>query len=496
VLAWVALGLTAARLIASFPGVDPDLWGHMAIGRETIRLGWPPREDPFSYVPTHRPFVYHEWLSGVTFFSILMKTGGWSLKALTVALGLLALTVAAMTARRLGASPAATFVVVLISLPSFHVGYTTIRPQAFTFLLFAVVLAVLVEFDRGRPRVLLLLPPLFLLWANLHGGFVAGLGAILLFAVALGLTGRRPWKLLAAGGAALIATLANPYGLEYWRYLARALFMARPAIGEWMPTYYRLLHPRYWDTGVLEWDALRVIFVVAALLAVLAARSRYWPGVLVLAVTSYLGLRHMKHLPLAAIAGVMFAPVHLRSLMDRVLGTVGPWLGRARALGASLAAGALALLVGLLTVDLALWTPWEPIVSALGYPVHAVDFLRVNDVAGNLATPFNWGEYVLWKLHPSVKVSFDGRYETVYPEEVAADNFNFMNGKGEWRRLLTRYPTEMVLVARAYRMAPLMAAEPGWTLVYEDPISALYFRADKRDGPYRQPAPTLWETLP
>src|SRR5262249_56337116 len=110
------------------------------------------------------------------------------------------------------------------------------------------------------------------------------------------------------------------------------------------------------------------------------------------------------------------------------------------------------------------------IVSARGLPLNAFDFLRANAVGGNLATPFNWGEYVLWKLHPSVKVSFDGRYETVYPEEVATDNFNFMNGKGEWRRLLTRYPTEMVLVARAYRMAPLMAGEPGWTLAHEDPI--------------------------
>jgi hypothetical protein len=62
--------------------------------------------------------------------------------------------------------------------------------------------------------------------------------------------------------------------------------------------------------------------------------------------------------------------------------------------------------------------------------VEVVDFLRVNGVRGNLATPFDWGQYVLWKLHPAVKVSFDGRYETVYPEEVARDNFNFIRGEG------------------------------------------------------------------
>jgi hypothetical protein len=88
-----------------------------------------------------------------------------------------------------------------------------------------------------------------------------------------------------------------------------------------------------------------------------------------------------------------------------------------------------------------------------------------------------------------VKVSFDGRYETAYPEAVVADNFNFARGEGDWRRLLTQYPTEMVLVARAHPVAPLMAGEPGWALAYEDPVSRIYLRADKI--PRTVPPPTI-----
>jgi len=46
----------------------------------------------------------------------------------------------------------------------------------------------------------------------------------------------------------------------------------------------------------------------------------------------------------------------------------------------------------------------------------------------NLAVPLDWGEYVLWFLAPQVKVSLDGRFATVFPEQVVADNFDFFTG--------------------------------------------------------------------
>jgi hypothetical protein len=208
-----------------------------------------------------------------------------------------------------------------------------------------------------------------------------------------------------------------------------------------------------------------------------------------LAVTSYLGMRHFEYMPFLAIAGVAFGSFHLTPLLDRTLDRLRQRLGRVRRVGALLAAGVLGLYAAILALDLAVLTPWEPIVSDGAYPVDAVRFLKANGVRGNLATPFDWGQYVLWNLHPEVKVSFDGRYETAYPEEVAADNFNFIRGEGDWRRLLTQYPTEMVLVARAHPVAPLMEKEPGWALGYEDPVSRIYVRVDKI--PRTVPPPTI-----
>ena len=62
-----------------------------------------------------------------------------------------------------------------------------------------------------------------------------------------------------------------------------------------------------------------------------------------------------------------------------------------------------------------------------------------------------------------------------------------MYGQGDWRRLLREYPTQIVLVDKTYPIARLIEKEPGWTVVYQDPVSALYLPAGKSGGVWRVP---------
>jgi len=477
-----ALGASAVAAIAVLafaePDIaDPDLWGSMAMGRETLLRGWPPAQDPFAYVPTLKPFVYHEWLSGVVFYLLLEYFGSAALKVLMIALGLLTVGCAARAGRRLGASYLSLLVVLMIALLSMQPGYSPIRAQAFTWLFFALFILLLEEGEHGRGRLLLLIPPLTVVWANLHGGFVAGIGLVVLYIVSRLLRGDRPWRLLGICLASVLGTLINPYGLRYWRYLHEALLLPRPRITEWASLRF--------DLGT-DW-AFKALLLLAALALVIAPR-RYWTGVIVMGVTAFLGIRHVRHIPFFSIAALAYLPVYLGPLLDRVVASFRARVAR-RPLTATVLVG---LLLSWLTVAAVLHltkiTGWKLRVPTSFYPVGAVVFLRLNGLEGNLALPYGWGEYVLWELYPAVKVSFDGRYETVYPPDVADDNFNFMYGTGDWRRLLQRYPTEMVLVAKDYVMAHLMEREPGWTKVYEDRISALYLPTDKSARFWRLPA--------
>ena len=54
----------------------------------------------------------------------------------------------------------------------------SVRPQIFTYAGFAILLTLLRRAERGEVRALWLAVPLMALWANLHGGFLAGVTAI------------------------------------------------------------------------------------------------------------------------------------------------------------------------------------------------------------------------------------------------------------------------------------------------------------------------------
>src|SRR2546426_8111686 len=130
---------------------------------------------------------------------------------------------------RNGVRMPALLVAVLLAVCNMTPGWS-VRPQVFTYLFFTFLLVVL---DRvftapGRGRLLWILPPLFALWANTHGGFVAGLGVLWLYVGVHGLLGlaRRGWSespqvfnQCAAAVLAALATLVNPYGMRLLTWL-------------------------------------------------------------------------------------------------------------------------------------------------------------------------------------------------------------------------------------------------------------------------------------
>jgi hypothetical protein len=110
------------------------------------------------------------------------------------------------------------------------------------------------------------------------------------------------------------------------------------------------------------------------------------------------------------------------------------------------------------------------------FPARAVGMMKASGVTGNMATEFNWGEYVLWHLGPQVQVSIDGRRETTYSDAIYRENLDFMHGRGQWDRLVDRAETQLALVQRSRPVFKLMKQKQGWILVYQDALCALFAR--------------------
>ena len=93
---------------------------------------------------------------------------------------------------------------------------------------------------RGAPKRLAIVPFVFAAWVNLHGGWIVGCGVLTLWiALTLGRHDVRisPRLLLITEALTLVATLANPYGWQLWRFLAATVRPDRPNIDDWRPLF-------------------------------------------------------------------------------------------------------------------------------------------------------------------------------------------------------------------------------------------------------------------
>lgn len=463
---------------------DPDLWGFLAFGRLFWNSPSFPYEDVFSFTPTLKPWVYHEWLSGVIFYPIYQAFGAAGLQVLKYGVGLTTIWFLYRTAVFRGAHPLAVGFILALVLPGFKGYYLPLRPQVFTFLFFAIFLYIL-ESTRLKQNYLYLLwvPLLMLPWANLHGGFAAGLGLILLYGAGE-LLSRRLWLpyLMAFVGGFLV-TAINPYGIIYWRYMYEALTMPRPMIIEWIPLWEYFYHiakgfPIY-------------ICLLAITMLVLGLLSR-WHEVtpmLVLLTTLVLGVRHIRHLMFFFMTVICYIPVCLRryeeDLKERLGKLPEAWRDGFLGAGAGLALG-LAVALGitfLVRGPFALYLP-GPVPKGeqplMYYPLGAAAYLELNGLRGRLAVDFGWGEYILWRFYPHLKVSMDGRFETVYPQEVVEDHLKFRSGQPGWRDFLTKYEPDLILIKSRGPLADLLRQEPHWQIIYEDAGSVLWHRTQEK----------------
>jgi hypothetical protein len=462
---WAVVGLFLSNLVA-FVFVDPDLWHEMALAREFVQSGRMPLDDRFAYTPTVFPSVHHEWGTGAVLFAIAAVAGSGGLMALKYALTAGVAGLCLGQAHRRGAPWELVALLAPVAITAGSIGFTTIRAQVFTLLLLVVLLALLDADRAGRRTWILLWLPLYVLWLNLHAGFVVGAGVVVLHTIEQMLRRQRVWHLVGVCAAMAALVVVNPYGWLYYPYLAHGLLLARPLITEWAPL----------------WTAERTMFgayLVSVLLAAYAvARPRGWqlPGVLIVAATAWLALRHTRHVSLYMVVWLSFVPAWLattpvgQSIVDF-------WHRRQRFVIAACA------LVAGITLARATWAePWRLVVpatqadEALGrpvYPAGAVAYLRQIGFRGNVMTPFVPGGYVLWNLHPWVKVSLDGRYEVAYQPGILERHVDFYDAQPGWQETLTAWPTDLVLVPVSSKVFEPLSEQPGWMRVYHDDTYAL-----------------------
>lgn len=152
-----------------------DLGWHLAAGDLIRERGAVPFHDPWAFTTGDRQWFNLSWLWDVIASVVFQYAGFGGLVVFTVACGAAIAFYLASLGLRSGASAAAVCLAVLpacLLYPAFEIApniYLAASPNTAT-MLFAVIF----YGECLRRTRWLLLPPLMLLWANLHGGFLLG----------------------------------------------------------------------------------------------------------------------------------------------------------------------------------------------------------------------------------------------------------------------------------------------------------------------------------
>ena len=212
-----------------------DTWLTLMAGREVIDHGLPHTEH-ITVLGEGATWTDQQWLAQVVFYAAHALAGMRAVILLGIALVLLALALATATARTSGASSRSTFLVGLLAVLAGPWGWT-IRAQTAALPLFAGVLWLLVDASRrGIRRRTLLVLPLLVVWANLHGSVVLGAGLTVLLGVTELVRARRlAWMPVALVVLAPLCVLASPYGTKLIAYYDLMLVDApfAPILREW-----------------------------------------------------------------------------------------------------------------------------------------------------------------------------------------------------------------------------------------------------------------------
>jgi len=455
-----------------------DLWWHLAAGRELFAQGAVPRTDTLSFTCSGCPWLNHEWLWGAVAFALYRAEPFWLALA---QLALLACTYALCFVVAHGSSRSLSAAVLACWLAAACNGFfSDLRPHHVTPWLALFLLA-----TREQRWAAWSWPAVLVLWCNLHGGFVFGLGMLGLLLLVRSAQARSlralRWQ-WAALGACVLAIGLNPWGYRVLEFVLsyapgpqRSLYAHE--INDFQPLGFELAELRF--TGFFRyWLTFRGRYLALLLLAACGALrlARRDPFLVLLgAISVLMALRAQRFVALSSLLLVPLA-AHGITLLSAALAArftrrdeVGrPWLP-----AAALAALALAAFgdVRLLPRTFERWT--QP---NLG-PVAAVRYLAAWGAPLRVLSFETWAGQVSL-LAPHLRVFFDGRANTVYGPELYADYLALMRGEPSLPQLLAKYRPDVVLVPRIRIVDSLRALPQPWLLAYEDQLAQVFVAPD------------------
>jgi hypothetical protein len=449
---------------------DPDIYWHIAVGRDIWRSEAFPHLDAYSFTFQGHPWIANQWL-GELFFVAAYNLAGWRGVLLVTALAT-ALSFSLLfwiLSRQMRLTVAAG---IAMAAYTFCLGHFNARPQIFADPLLILWVAGLVHAVENRVAPNWLLIAVMIVWANLHGSFSFGLAIAIAFAAEAlfcsnpGERRRAALQWIMFLFAALGAACITPYGY-------RPLLVTLQVFG----ANEALSHITEWQPVTLQTVGVNEIFLFALLFMALRSGLKLpaWRLLMVLAIT-YLMFAHIRFSSLFAITTPILLATPLTrqfpflDLNAQLSAEPGFFHIMSRVSRASFYPLCAIITVAILSIA-AYGSPIEPAPSIT--PAAAVDYIISKNLAEQrLYNEYDFGGYLIFR---NVKTFIDGRSDQLFLQGFTNRlSASLERHARHFTPFLSEYGITLALVVPGSMASEELAASEEWERIYSDKRAELF----------------------
>jgi hypothetical protein len=482
-LIWIVVVIC---IFLSFQGAyDPDMGWHLATGKFIETTRQLPKTDPFSYSMSQHLYIAHSWLTDIILWALYNWGGFWAISLFYSVLTTIGIVILLKVSKLKNEWRA--LILLLVPIIVDIVGQ---RPQAITFIGLS---SLLYFFDRWRLQEdkqpffewitttkSWLIPILFLVWANTHGGVVLGLSVFGLGILVHWLARIYQTKKFQIDKTLLfqttifvvtfIASLINPYTTKIYEF-GLGMIGNSTALrfnSDWVPLLSSLLPPETWP--------IRLSLIGLYLLAVTTGKQKLEFKILasILLLMSLKSIRFILVLIVILVPMVLLTIDDIRQRLSKTNKAISEWIPSI----------VIALVCLIVVIDFSHKQQIETVYQNLQsygkeaeLPTRAVEYIRFHQIPTNIFNFYTWGGYLDWQL-PNHKVFIDGRMDNFFlngnsfmTEFIAIDQMQL-----GWYEKLLSYGTQAALLPPNWRVIDALKTQYGWEEIYRDEMSVLLLK--------------------
>ena len=108
-------------------------------------------------------------------------------------------------------------------------------------------------------------------------------------------------------------------------------------------------------------------------------------------------------------------------------------------------------------------------------PVAAVEFLKKENLKGNMFDNDEFGDYIIYAAWPEYKVFVDGRSD-MYGVDIMKEYLKVVSIKPGWEEVLKKYNINWIIYNANSTLSLFLMERDDWKLIYADKVANIFVK--------------------